>query len=908
MKKKILAAVAVILCLFAALAVAVSAESEPTTEIMAHNLALEDNIQIIYYVDFENVPENAEKGVLIWKNPVEDYVYGTETEKLTVSTGTYGDYIKYNYTKVSAKMMSQDIYAKSYIKVGDDITYSPLDKYSVLQYCYNKKGSTSTAGGGTKTLGELVEKMLEYGAWAQEYFNYNTDRMADATYYTVDVINGTLADGMTSGLYPTGAELTLKAEAADGAIVFWENSAGNVVGTAVQLAISAPAKNETYTVSHILEWVEGVSASCTENGIKGYYDCSICGKKFDAEYNEVTDLTIAALGHSWDDGVVTTPATTTATGVMTYTCAVCGAMKAEEIPVEVTLNYSKGLEYTSNGDGTCYVSDIGDCTDTEIVIPEESPDGETVTGIGQEAFSYCSDITSIYIPDSVTSIGNSAFYRCNKLTDITIGNGVENVGNNIFYNCPIENATIPTIVIPYIRKEILKTLVINGGTSIGNSAFEGCSSLTSVTFAENSQLTSIGSSAFSNCVGLISVTFAENSQIMSIEQNAFEGCRALTSIKIPASVTSIGSNAFYNCIGLTTLTFAGKSQLIVIGNNAFYGCSELTSVNITDITEWCKISFDNRFSNPLYYACHLYLNDELVTELIIPVSVKKIRNYTFYNCSSLKSINIPASVTVEGFYTFYNCPIETATLPTSAVSSIGTGNLKTVVITGGTKIESSSFSGATSLTSIKIPTSVKSIGSRAFESCTSLTNIDIPVLVTSIGDYAFVGCSSLTSIKIPSSVTSIGNEVFKGCSSLKNINIPLSVTNIGNSVFSGCPIETATIPTNAISFIPKGKLKTVVITGGTSIGNSAFSNANLLTSVTISTSVKNIGSSAFSGCTKLTSITIPNSVTSIGENAFKNCTLLTSILYQGTKSQWKAINKEAGWDDNLGDYTLYFEN
>ena len=165
--------------------------------------------------------------------------------------------------------------------------------------------------------------------------------------------------------------------------------------------------------------------------------------------------------------------------------------------------------------------------------------------------------------------------------------------------------------------------------------------------------------------------------------------------------------------------------------------------------------------------------------------------------------------------------------------------------------------------------------------------------VTSIGNGAFYDCKTFTSITIPDSVTSIGHWAFRNCIGLTSITIPDSVTSIGERAFYGCPIETATIPAWAAEYIRycepeeeyffdknESKLKTVVITSGTSIGNGAFAYCRGLTSITIPNSVASIGVSAFFGCKSLTSITIPDSVTSIGERAFYDCTSLESITVE----------------------------
>ena len=141
--------------------------------------------------------------------------------------------------------------------------------------------------------------------------------------------------------------------------------------------------------------------------------------------------------------------------------------------------------------------------------------------------------------------------------------------------------------------------------------------------------------------------------VTSIGDRAFSSCYSLTSVVIGDSVTSIGYEAFFNCSSLTSVVI--PDSVTSIGNSAFYSCSSLTSVSITDIAAWCAISFGTYNANPLYYAKNLYLNNELVTDLVIPDSVTSIGDYAFYYCSSLTSVVIPDSVTSIGSHVFYGC-------------------------------------------------------------------------------------------------------------------------------------------------------------------------------------------------------------------------------------------------------------
>ena len=466
-----------------------------------------------------------------------------------------------------------------------------------------------------------------------------------------------------------------------------------------------------------------------------------------------------------------------------------------------------GVLYQVSSDGA-YVEVIGyEGTQTDVKIAD-TYNGLPVTTIAENAFSEKSEITSVIIPSSVTSIGLGAFSGCSSLEEITLPfvGAKAGVTSNDTYQYPFgyifgtlsyqggtatkqyyygSSLSKPTNTTYYIPSNLKKVTVTGGNILYG--AFHNCSSLTSVTIPDS--VTSIGNSAFSNCSSLTSVTIPDG--VTSIGVEAFYKCTRLQSVTIPDSVTSIGNSAFSNCSSLTSVVIG--NSVTSIGQSAFNGCSSLTSVTIpdgvtwidmwafsncssltsvyiTDIEAWCNISFYSDDANPLCNGANLYLNNELVTELVIPDTITEIKDYTFYNCSSLRSVVVPSSVTSIGDGAFSGCTSLTSIEIPNSVTSIG----------------GSVFNECSSLTSIEIPNSVTSIGSTAFRNCSSLTSVVIPDSVTSISYQAFYNCSSLTSVTIPDSVTSIDNNAFEGCSSLTSVEIPNSVTSIGSSAFYKC--------------------------------------------------------------------------------------------------------------------------
>ena len=429
-------------------------------------------------------------------------------------------------------------------------------------------------------------------------------------------------------------------------------------------------------------------------------------------------------------------------------------------------------------------------------------------------------------------------------------------GANIEVNNETEAAICPSCHTPFITEKAINNYITNNNTF----------STTNVT-----KNTSINTET---------VYMADEREFVIVAGELREYRGECTNVVIPEGVTKIGDKVFAE-MNITGITI--PNSVTAIGKSAFDGCTRLTNVYITDIAKWCEMSFEHLDANPLHYTKNLYINDKLVTDIIIPDSVTRISGYAFCYCSSLTSVTIPHGVTSIGEYAFSNCISLTSVDIPNSVTNIedlafsGCKNLAYVTIGNSLKNFGTAFDGCTSLTSITIPDGVTSIADNAFFGCISLESIVIPNSVTSIGEKAFYGCTALTSIVIPDSVTSIGVGAFYGCTSLADITVPfLGEKNDGTgSILLGFIFRESKYYDSNWDVPPS--IKTVKLTSATFIGEGAFHACGKLTSVVIPDSVTSIDHYAFSGCTSLTSVTIGNGVTSIGVSAFEKCTSLENI-------------------------------
>lgn len=328
--------------------------------------------------------------------------------------------------------------------------------------------------------------------------------------------------------------------------------------------------------------------------------------------------------------------------------------------------------------------------------------------------------------------------------DDTQSDGGENEYNDFTYYTYFneENNRTEAVITGY--KGIDNDLVIPDSidnavvTAISMYAFSGRSDLASITIPSTIQ--SIGEDAFLECDGLKKVYVSSiedwckidfsysDANPLNIGADLYVDNKLVTDVTIPDGVKSIGKYAFCGYSSLKSISF--PSSIRSIGASAFDDCYSLDKVYATNIEDWCKIKFEDGFSNPIFYAGKIYIDGELATDITIPKGITKICDYAFANCDTITNVVIPNSVI-----------------------SIG----------------DSAFSVCYSLKNISIPNSVVNIGEGAFSSCSNLEKVEIPDGIKFIKDYTFTSCEKLNTIIIPQSVKKIGYLAFDNERNLSNV-------------------------------------------------------------------------------------------------------------------------------------------
>ena len=560
---------------------------------------------------------------------------------------------------------------------------------------------------------------------------------------------------------------------------------------------------------------------------------------------------------------------------------------------------------------------------SETVIPALKHKNATTRGVvepngtkpGYSGDRYCPDCDTVLEKGYTYWNEDNLTWKLYEDGKLTIS-GTGAMKNYNYYNNPS----------PAFKNSNVKKVVIEDGvTSIGNSAFDSCSSLTSITLSNN--ITNIGNDAFAGCRSLTSITIPDS--VTSIGDTAFAYCYQLTSITIPDSVTSIGEATFYYCSGLTSITI--PDSVTSIGSSAFKNCSNLTTISLSCKSTLKRSDFGEQ-TNLVSYTSHT-----LKKTAAKAVTCTENGNKEYWTCEHCKKYflsddtNPETAKAVELSETVISASHKLTKVEAKAATCAENGNkeywtcehCKKYFLSDDTNPETATAveQSETVIPALKHKNAIIQNASEPTETapgysgdryCPDCDKVvekgytywiednltwklyaDGTLNISGKGamkDYnsddnpsPVYNNSNVKKVVIEDGVTSIGDYAFRSCNNLTSIMISNSVTSIGNSAFFYCTsLTSVTIPDNVTSienyaFAYTG-LKSITIPDSvTNIGNYAFAGCKDLTSITIPDSVTSIGNYAFYNCSSLTSITIPDSVTSIGTATFSGCKNLTSI-------------------------------
>lgn len=552
-----------------------------------------------------------------------------------------------------------------------------------------------------------------------------------------------------------------------------------------------------------------------------------------------------------------------------------------------------GIFYNFNGDEAEVTFEVTTVSKTyigNVIIPETvNYNGKSyrVTTIGQRAFYYERELSTVVIPESVTSIGEEAFSNCHAMTSVSIPNSVKTIGKSAFAACSSLNSIkIPDSVTSIEERTFYNSALISinipsSVTSIGEYAFGQCNELTTIEIPHS--VITIGDCLFSNCKKLKSCVIGNSAK--SISNSMFIGCSNLENVTIGSSVETIGRSAFYNCSNLKTIIIPNSVK--TIGSSAFDQCSELASitigkgvttiedyafhryltkletVNIEDVAAWCNISFGYE-ANPLKHAHNLLLNGKKIESLVIPNTVTEIKGNAFPNCN-FRSVVIPNSVTSIGSKAFSNCTIQSLTIGSGVVS-----------------MEYDAFPTKASWEPAPIIKTIwlTNTPPKGYQKAAGIINYvsNDQYMITDKDKLTFV-YPMLTSIfavdgikYVPTSMTE------RTCEAIDAVyDESAMLTKLGPTVtYRGVTLKVDCV--NPFTCCGNTYIKKVELTDLPYIDDHVFDGCTNLESAKLPETIAGLGISSFQDCESLQEMTIPAATQLVMYNTFKGCKSLKNVI------------------------------